>query len=254
LKIEFLGTGTSQGVPVIACDCPVCQSRDTKDQRLRTSILIECGNKTLVIDTGPDFRQQMLRSNVQKLDAVLFTHKHKDHTAGLDDIRAFNFRQKQSIPVYTDALTLNGLKQEFSYIFDGTNYPGIPQVKTILFEDEPFYIEDLEIIPILVWHHRMPVRAFRIHNFAYVTDANRIPPESLSLLQNLDTLVLNALRHEKHISHFNIQEAIAIIELLKPEKAYLTHISHLLGLHQVENAKLPDPIEIAYDGLIIESP
>lgn len=249
MKITFLGTGTSQGVPVIACDCPVCISEDTKDIRLRSSILVEWGGFTIVVDTGPDFRQQMLRAKVKKLDAILFTHKHKDHTAGLDDIRAFNFRQAQAIPIYADSLTINGIQQEFSYIFDAIKYPGIPQIEINVIGHNPFYIKELPITPIPVMHHKMPVLGFRFQNFAYVTDANYIPPASLELLQGLDVLVLNALRHEKHISHFTVTEAVEQVEALKPQKAYLTHISHLLGKHEAENKRLPPNIQLAYDGL-----
>ncbi|MCS6904530.1 MAG: MBL fold metallo-hydrolase [Bacteroidia bacterium] len=249
MKVIFLGTGTSQGIPVIACNCAVCTSTDSKDKRLRSSILVEDNNLTFVIDTGPDFRQQMLRAKVKRLDAVLFTHKHKDHTAGLDDVRAFNFRQAQAMPIYADALTLSGIEQEFSYIFEDNKYPGIPQLEIHIIDHRPFYLRDLLITPVPVLHHKMPVLGFRIHNFAYVTDANYIPPSSMELLQNLDILVLNALRHEKHISHFTVSEAIEIIQLLKPKKAYLTHISHLLGKHEEENRKLPPNIELAYDEL-----
>lgn len=251
MKVTFLGTGTSQGIPVIACECPVCVSDDEKDQRLRTSVLIETDHRTYVIDTGPDFRQQMLRAKVKHLDAVLFTHKHKDHVAGLDDIRSFNFRQQQALPIYADLLTINGLKKEFEYIFDGTNYPGIPQVAVHEITDEPFSVFEDTFTPIPVLHHKMPVKGFRLNNFAYVTDANFISERSMQLLRGLEVLVLNALRKEKHISHFNLEEAIAVIQELNPKQAYLTHLSHLMGKHEAESVLLPPNIAFAYDGLVI---
>lgn len=252
MKLTFLGTGTSQGVPVITCDCPVCRSENPRDKRLRASVLIETGGKTFVVDTGPDFRQQMLREDVKTLDAVLFTHRHKDHTAGMDDVRSFNFKQKRPMPIYADALTLEGLRMEFAYIFNGENYPGVPKVEVKVIDDQPFMAEGLEVTPVRVFHHRMPVLGFRLDDFAYVTDANRIPPESMARLQGLDVLVLNALRREKHLSHFTLDEALEVITELKPRRAYLTHISHLLGLHDEVSAELPENVFLAYDGLIVE--
>ena len=252
MKITFLGTGTSQGIPVIACPCAVCSSEDVKDQRLRTSILIETDRQVFVVDTGPDFRQQMLRAKVKRLDAVLFTHKHKDHVAGLDDIRSFNFLQRQALPVYADLMTINGLKKEFDYIFDGTNYPGIPQVTIHEINEAPFDVLGNIFIPIPVLHHKMPVKGFRIMDFAYVTDANYIFPESMNRLKGLKILVLNALRKEKHISHFNLEEALSIIDELKPQKAYLTHLSHLMGKHDEVSKSLPSNVYFAYDGLQID--
>ncbi len=252
MRVEFLGTGTSQGVPVIACDCVVCRSTDPRDQRLRCSVLIEHRGRVIVIDTGPDFRTQMLRARVRHLDAVLYTHRHKDHVAGLDDIRSFNFRQRQPMPLFGDVDTLAAIRQEFSYIFSGEQYPGIPQVELYPIDDQPFELFDFEVIPIPVLHYRMPVLGFRIDNFAYVTDANYIPPESMRRLEGVEVLVLNALRHEPHLSHFTLAEAQAIVQFLQPRAAYFTHISHLLGLHEATEAHLHANESLAYDGLIIE--
>lgn len=252
MKLTFLGTGTSQGVPVIACDCAVCQSDDPRDQRLRCSVLIEHQGRVIVIDTGPDFRAQMLRAQVKHLDAVLFTHRHKDHVAGLDDVRSFNFRQRQPMPLFADPPTLAAIQQEFAYIFSGEQYPGIPQVELYPIDERPFELFEFEVIPVPVLHHRMPVMGFRIDGFAYVTDANYIPPESMRLLHGLDLLVLNALRHEPHLSHFTLEEARAIVQALKPKAAYYTHISHLMGLHGPINETLGPNEALAYDGLIVE--
>lgn len=249
MKITFLGTGTSQGVPVIGCDCAVCKSPDPKDNRLRTSALIETEACTLVIDTGPDFRQQMLREDVRDLDAVLFTHHHKDHVAGLDDVRAFNFKYERPMPVYANGITLQGLKQEFSYIFSDLDYPGIPQVDTFEVKEAPIEVKGLEVIPIPVLHYKLPVLGYRIGDLAYITDANYISPESRAKLRGLKLLVLNALRHEDHISHFTLEQALQVVDDLRPERAYFTHMSHLLGRHADINAELPDGVELAYDGL-----
>ncbi len=251
MKITVLGSGTSQGVPVIACNCPVCESNNPKDNRKRTSILIEDKGKTLVVDTGPDFRQQMLDAKVQNLDAVLFTHEHKDHVAGLDDIRAFNFKSRKDMDVYAVPRVQEALKREFEYVFAENKYPGVPQVNLIEIGEEPMQIEGIEIIPIDVMHYKLPVKAFRIGNFAYVTDTNYIAPSEMEKLKGLDVLILTALRIEKHISHFNLEEAIEVIQELKPKKAYLTHISHLLGKHKDVEEILPSNIGLCYDGLEI---
>lgn len=249
LKVTFLGTGTSQGVPVIACKCAVCTSNDARDTRTRTSILVETERTRIVIDTGPDFRQHCLREKLDRIDAVLFTHEHKDHIAGLDEVRAFNFINKMVMPVYATAQVYKALQREFSYIFSDEKYPGIPQIQVIEFADDSFPIGDLEIVPVNVKHYMMDVKAFRINDFAYVTDANLIDDNERKKLQNLDVLVLNALRREPHISHFTFEEAIQVVKELKPKKAYFTHVSHQLGLHELVNRELPDTIELAFDGL-----
>jgi phosphoribosyl 1,2-cyclic phosphate phosphodiesterase len=249
IKITFLGTGTSQGVPVIACKCAVCTSTDVRDTRTRTSILVETSKTRLVIDTGPDFRQQCLREKLNKLDAVLFTHEHKDHIAGLDEVRAFNFINKMVMPVYATAQVNKALQREFAYIFSEDKYPGIPQINVIGFADEKFSIGDITVIPINVKHYRMDVKAFRINDFAYVTDANLIEEKEREKLKGLDVLVLNSLRREPHISHFTLTEAIEVVRELAPKKAYFTHISHQLGLHEVVTKELPPNIELAFDGL-----
>lgn len=251
LNITFLGTGTSQGVPVIGCDCEVCSSADYRDKRLRTSLHIRHQNLSLVIDTGPDFRQQMLRENIDTLHAVLLTHAHRDHTAGLDDVRAYNFRQNTSIPVYGSASALQQLQQDFAYIFGPNNYPGLPRIELRVIETQPFAIGSLEIIPLPVFHHRLPVLGFRIGSLAYITDANSIPNETLNQLKGLQCLVLNALQREPHISHFNLSEAIHMAQLIGAGKTYFTHISHKLGLHREVEKELPPGIELAWDGLCI---
>ena len=253
MKITFLGTGTSQGVPVIACNCEVCLSENLKDKRLRTSILIEDKGKVIVIDTGPDFRQQMLRANVQQLDAVVFTHEHKDHVAGLDDVRAFNFKQQKDMEVFATEQVQTALKREFYYAFEAKKYPGVPQINLNTITNENFKVGEVELIPIDVWHYKMPVKAFRVGNFTYITDANRIEEEELAKIRGSEVIVINALRKETHISHFTLDEAVELLKELKPKKAYLTHISHLLGKHFEVQKELPNFIQIAYDGLIIHT-
>jgi len=253
LNITFLGTGTSQGVPVIACDCAVCQSDNSQDKRLRSSILIETPSTTLIIDTGPDFRQQMLRENVNKLDAVLLTHSHKDHLAGLDDIRAFNFSQKKEMALYARNDCMERVKMEYDYVFASKKYPGVPSIQDIVIsENNPFYLNELEIIPILVWHYKMPVLGFRIGDFTYITDANKINTEELEKVKGSKLLVLNALQKTEHISHFTLQEAIELAQEVGAEQSFFTHISHKLGLHDVENKQLPPNINLAHDGLKIK--
>ncbi|MFD1875187.1 MBL fold metallo-hydrolase [Hymenobacter bucti] len=254
MTITFLGTGTSSGVPMIGCDCPVCRSLDPRDQRLRVSVHVAVGDRSLVIDTGPDFRQQMLRARVSHLDAVLFTHEHKDHTAGLDDIRAFNFRQQQEMPVHAEPRVIRQLKQEFAYIFAEQKYPGVPQVSLhpIERDDQPFDVAGVAVQPLRALHYRLPVLGFRIGGFAYLTDANFIGPETMEQLRGADTIVLNALRREPHISHFSLAQAVEVLEDLGPRRAYLTHISHQLGRHREVEAELPPWIRLAYDGLKIE--
>ena len=251
IKITFLGTGTSQGIPVIACNCKVCLSTDKKDNRLRTSILIETQGKTVCIDTGPDFRQQMLRAKVQKLDAVVYTHEHKDHTAGMDDIRAFNFKQKKAMELFTDLNVEACLKKEFSYAFQENPYPGVPRLNLNRIENKPFDVLGIIFNPIQLMHYKLPVFGFRIGDFAYCTDVNYISPEEKKKLFGLKVLVITALRKEEHISHFSLSQALSVINELKPKKAYLTHVSHLLGLHKEVSMELPENVEIAFDELTI---
>lgn len=254
MTITFLGTGTSSGVPMIGCDCPVCRSLDPRDQRLRVSVHLAVAGRSLVVDTGPDFRQQMLRARVSHLDAVLFTHEHKDHTAGLDDIRAFNFRQRQEMPVFAEPRVIRQLRQEFAYIFAEQKYPGVPQVSLhpIETDDQPFDVLGVAVQPLRALHYRLPVLGFRVGGFVYLTDANFIAPATMALLRGADTIVLNALRREPHISHFHLSQAVEILEELRPRRAYLTHISHQLGRHREVEAELPPWIRLAYDGLKLE--
>lgn len=251
MKVTFLGTGTSQGVPLIGCTCKVCTSADPKDNRLRSSVMIEDGNTNIVIDTGPDFRQQMLREKVTKLDAVIFTHEHKDHIAGLDEVRAFNFINQIVMPVYAVERVQQAIKREFAYIFSGENYPGIPKIELHTVTNKDLEIGDITVKPIDVLHYKLPVKAYRVKNFTYVTDANFISDEEKQKIKGCDVLVLNALRRNEHISHFTFQQAIDLVNELKPKKAYFTHISHQLGMHQEVNLELPDNIELAYDGLVL---
>lgn len=252
MKVTFLGSGTSQGVPVIGCTCEVCSSIDYHDKRLRSSILVEYKELSLLVDTGPDFRQQMLRERIKKLDAVLFTHAHKDHTAGLDDIRSFNFLQKKDMPVFAEQEVIAQLKREFSYIFSVQKYPGIPQIELNEINTNSFEIEKTPIIPIRVMHYKLPVLGFRFGNFTYITDANHIPDESKAKIKGSKVIVLNALQKSDHISHFTLNEAIAMMKELNPEKGYLTHISHKLGSHAEVSKDLPANIDLAWDGLKIE--
>ncbi len=233
---------------MIACNCEVCTSPDKKDKRLRSSILIESDTTTIVVDTTPDFRYQMLRANVKKLDAVLFTHPHKDHIAGLDDVRAFNYFQKKPMEVYANSLTEEAIKREFAYAFSDKKYPGIPSINLNTITDTPFYIGDIPVIPVLVWHLKMPVLGFRFGKFTYITDANKIDAEEKEKITGSEAIVLNALRNEKHISHFNLDEAVAMVQELGVPKGYFTHISHQLGKHEDVNAGLSDGIGLAYDG------
>jgi phosphoribosyl 1,2-cyclic phosphate phosphodiesterase len=252
LKVTLLGTGTSQGVPVIGCHCEVCRSVDYRDNRLRVSVHLQVNGKSFIIDSGPDFRQQALRERIRTLDALIFTHEHKDHTAGLDDIRAYNFSQHKDMPLYGEERVLEQLKREFAYIFSGVQYPGIPRVQLNPISEEPFEIEGVEFIPIRVKHYKLPVLGFRVGNFTYITDANFILEEEMDKVRGSKVIVLGALRKEPHISHFSLQEAIDVLTELKPEKAYLTHISHLMGLHHEVELELPDFIRLGYDGLQIE--
>jgi phosphoribosyl 1,2-cyclic phosphate phosphodiesterase len=249
LKITVLGSGTSQGVPVITCNCDVCLSTNPKDKRLRSSILVSIGEKNIVIDTGPDFRQQMLRANVQSLEAVVYTHEHKDHVAGMDDVRAFNFKQKRDMDVFCNASTEVALRREFHYVFMHNPYPGIPKVHINRIQNEQFEVAGIPFVPVEVMHYELPVFGYRVGDFAYITDAKTIAPEEKEKLKGTKVLIVNALRKEEHISHFNLEEALAFIEEIQPEKAYLTHISHLMGLNDEVQALLPPNVEIAWDGL-----
>ncbi|MFD3003110.1 MBL fold metallo-hydrolase [Pontibacter toksunensis] len=252
MKVTLLGTGTSQGVPVIGCTCKVCRSVDYRDKRLRVSVHLQVGDKSIIIDSGPDFREQVLRERIRTLDALVFTHEHKDHTAGLDDIRAFNFMQQRDMPLYAEERVLKQLKQEFSYIFSGFKYPGIPQVQLHQIGNYPFEVEGVLFTPIQVMHYKLPVFGYRIGDFSYITDVNYISEEEKDKLRGSKVIVLDALRIEKHISHFSLQEAVQLLEELQPEQAYLTHISHLMGLHREVEQQLPDFIRLGYDGLQIE--
>ena len=252
MKVTFLGTGTSQGVPVIACKCPVCRSTDTRDKRLRTSAMIETAGKVIVIDTGPDFRQQMLRARVDQLDAILYTHDHKDHIAGLDDVRAFNFIHQRAVDVYLEERVVPSIKREFSYIFAENKYPGIPQINLNTIDDFAFSASDIGVIPIRAFHYRLPVIGFRIGDFTYITDANYIPEEEKEKIAGSRYLVISALRKQKHISHFSLPEAVKLINEFGPRRGYITHISHQMGLHREVQKELPPNIKLAYDGLTVD--
>ena len=251
LKITFLGTGTSTGVPMIACSCEVCSSTDPKDKRLRSSILVESSSTSLVVDTTPDFRYQMLRENVKKLDAVLFTHPHKDHIAGLDDVKAFCFFTGNPMEVYGNVLTEEALKREFAYVFADKKYPGIPEINLNTIDLTPFVIGDIPVTPILVWHLKMPVFGFRFGSFTYITDANKIDDTERKKINGSKAMVVNALRRKEHISHFSLSEAIELVQELKVPNGYFTHISHQLGLQEEISKELPIGINLAYDGLQI---
>lgn len=252
MTITFLGSGTSQGVPVITCTCEVCMSLDFRDKRLRSAIHVQSGDGSIVVDTGPDFRQQMLRERIRKLDAVLFTHEHKDHTAGLDDVRSFNFAQKTDMPIYGRKTVLEQIKREFAYAFAEIRYPGVPIITPIEIENKPFEVAGMEVTPIEVMHHKLPVFGFRFGDFSYITDTNYISPAELEKVRGSKVLVLNALQKTEHISHYTLQEAVDVAKEVGAEKTYFTHISHKLGLHQEVNAELPEGMELAWDGLKVE--
>lgn len=252
MKVTFLGTGTSQGVPVIGCGCSVCTSNNSHDHRLRTSVLIETKNELFTIDAGPDFRQQMLRENVKKLDAIIVTHGHKDHVGGMDDVRSFNFLQKKAMPVWASELAAASIRTEFAYAFADDKYPGLPDFDLQAISINDFFIGNTKVKPILLMHSHLAVHGFRIGSFTYITDANFISDESWKLIEGTEVLIINALRKQKHISHFNLEEALNIIKRLKPKRAYLTHISHLMGLEEDVKKELPLNVEFAYDGLQIE--
>lgn len=254
MKLTFLGTGTSQGIPVIGCECEVCRSEDARDDRLRTSAMITIDDKNYVFDTGPDFRQQMLRAKPENVDAVIFTHEHKDHIAGMDDIRPFNFKTQEPLNIYAHPRVQEALKREYHYVFADYKYPGVPEVNVhTIKKDQPFSIKGTEFIPVEVMHYKLPVLGFRVHDIAYITDANYIDEKEKAKLQDLDVLVINALRKEQHISHFNLEEALELVDELKPKRAFFTHISHLMGRHEDVSKELPPHVAIAYDGLVVES-
>ena len=252
LKITFLGTGTSSGVPMVACNCNVCTSPDKKDNRLRSSILVQSPQTTFVVDTTPDFRYQMLRENVRQLDAVLFTHPHKDHIAGLDDVRGYNFFQEQAMQIYANQLTLDALMREFAYAFADKKYPGVPELELNAIDLQPFSIGEVPVQPIQVWHMKMPVYGFRFGDFTYITDANRIDEEEKEKIWGSKVMVVNALRKDKHISHYNLEEAINLVQELQVPEAYFTHISHQLACHGEIEPTLPEGMHLAYDGLQVE--
>ncbi|WKL43368.1 MBL fold metallo-hydrolase [Flavobacterium sp. ZE23DGlu08] len=252
MKVYFLGTGTSQGIPVIGSNHPVCKSTDFKDKRLRVSVWISWGNHSFVIDCGPDFRQQMLSSNCQKVDGILFTHEHADHTAGIDDIRPFNFKQGE-IPIYAHQRVIDNLRRRFDYVFETVNkYPGAPSVATIeVVNNEPFPLGNKTVIPIDVMHGNLQVFGYRIDDFAYLTDVKTIEKSEIEKLKNLKVLVINALREEPHDTHFNLKEALDFITLVQPKTTYLTHISHIMGYHEEVQKNLPPNVFLAYDNLEI---
>ena len=249
MKITFLGTGTSQGIPIIACSCGVCQSDDPRDKRLRASILIETGEQKLVVDAGPDFRQQMLTAQLKRLDAILLTHEHVDHLFGLDDIRAFNWVQNRPTNIYAEERVQKAIKRVFNYVFANYKYPGIPQMNLHLIENKPFRIGETEIVPVRGMHYRLPVYGFRIGKAAYLTDINFLEESEKEKLRGLDVFIVNALRKDDHISHFSLAQALQLIDELKPAKAYLTHISHQMGFYKEVAAELPENVFLAYDGL-----
>lgn len=254
LRIKILGTGTSQGVPVVACDCDVCQSNDPFDKRLRSAAMIETPQNVLVIDAGPDFRQQMLRERVKKLDAILITHDHKDHIAGIDDVRAFNWVLKKPMEIYGRAKALQTIEKDFSYAFHKIKYPGVPQINLHRIENMPFTINKDLITPIYALHGNLPVTGFRIGDFSYLTDASVIEPKELDKMKGSKCIIINGLRLEPHHSHFTLDEAVNLLQLLNPELGYITHISHQMGFHHEVNKTLPPGIALAYDGLEINLP
>ncbi|MBQ7017375.1 MAG: MBL fold metallo-hydrolase [Bacteroidales bacterium] len=260
-KITFLGTGTSQGIPMIGCTCKVCKSADPRDNRLRTSALVEHNGFRILIDCGPDFRQQMLRQNISDLDAVILTHQHKDHTGGMDDIRAFNYFRKAAFPIYAEPNVQESLKMEYSYAFAEHKYPGVPDYTLHTIGEEPFTITkslpdgtevSIEITPIRVYHYRLPILGFRIGNMAYITDGSSIPATEFDKLQGLELFIINTVRKEKHISHFSLPEALDVVEKVGAPRNFLTHLSHQIGTHKELEAILPPNVKPAYDTLELE--
>ena len=252
MKITLLGTGTSQGIPVIGCECAVCTSTDKRDKRLRVSVLVEVNDKVLVIDSGPDFRYQMLRAGVKQLDGIILTHEHKDHIAGLDDVRAFNYRQQAAMDVYAASRVQDALRREFYYAFADIKYPGVPLINLHEITNNPFTVAGVPITPIEALHYMLPVFGFRIGDFTYITDAKTVSEAEREKIRGSKVLVINALQKEKHISHFTLDEAIVFAQDIGAPKTYFTHISHKLGRHRDISLELPPGIELAYDGLVIE--
>ena len=252
MKVTILGSGTSQGVPVIACDCEVCRSTDEHDKRLRCSAMIDIGEKKLIIDAGPDFRTQMLRAGVKDVTALLLTHEHKDHIGGLDDIRAFNWVKNGEVDIYCNQRTKDVIYKDYDYAFAEFRYPGVPEMNIHVIDEAPFHIDDIEVITVTVMHYRLPVSAFRIGNFAYVTDANFISEESMKKLEGVEYMVINALRKEIHLSHFTLNQAIQVVQRLNVKQAYITHIGHQMGLHEQVSLELPENVKLAYDMLTFE--
>lgn len=248
MKFTFLGTGTSQGVPVIACDCFTCTSGDYRDKRLRSSLLLEMNGKNILFDAGPDFRQQMLRAGVKRLDSIMLTHEHKDHIAGMDDVRAYNYRSDDAIDIYAEERVQGAIKREYAYVFESL-YPGIPRMRLYNIDGLPLNVKGIEVIPIRVMHWNLPIYGFRVGSFAYITDASEIPQKSMELLSGVNCLVLNALRKEKHSSHFSLCEALDVIAALAPSRAYITHIGHQMGRYEDIACSLPSNVTLAYDGL-----
>lgn len=254
-SITFLGTGTSQGIPMIGCNCGVCKSGDPHDKRLRSSALIRYEGRTLLIDAGPDFRQQMLRENISHLDAILLTHNHKDHTGGLDDVRSFNYLEHRSFPIYCEAQVVESLKKEYYYVFDGKPYPGAPEMEVHTITSQTFDIDGVSVTPIRAMHYKLPILGFRTGSCAYVTDANYIPPSEFEKLEGLKVFVLNTVKRGRHISHYSLDEAVGICRRVGAERSYLTHLSHMLPRHEEltrELSSLPFSIQPAYDGLTVE--
>ncbi len=249
MKVILLGTGTSQGVPVIGCDCRVCKSDDSKDVRLRSSVYVEVEGVRIVIDSGPDFRQQMLRSNIKNIDGIIFTHEHKDHVAGLDDVRAFNWINKAPVNVYAESRVIEALKREFYYAFVPDPYPGVPKLTMNMIDETPFEIKGVQIQPVRGKHMDLPVLGFRIKDFTYLTDFNFITDQELDKVKGSEYVIINGLRKEKHVSHYTISEAVEILNKINPSKGFITHVSHQLGLYKEENILLPEHIQLAYDQL-----
>lgn len=252
MRVRLLGTGTSQGIPIIGCNCPVCTSTDERDHRLRTSALVEVDGVNILIDAGPDLRQQLLRCGVTRLDALLLTHEHKDHTGGIDDVRPINFLMKQPLNIYGQPRVMKAIRNDYSYAFGPDQYPGVPQLVLNPLQPEPFEVKGVEVIPVKVRHMTLPIFGYRIRNFGYITDASFISETEKKKLKGVKVLVINALRREQHYSHFNLEQALAIIDEIKPERAYLTHVSHRLGKYVDVSPELPQNVFLGIDNQVIE--